>query len=77
MRTRIEKIGDSLGVLIPKSLLEQSRLADEVEIEAFDCQIIISSVRKSHDGWDAAFQSMAANGDDRLVDAENKQNPSS
>ena len=74
MRTRIVKIGNSLGVRIPKVLLEQSRLAEEVEIEAFDRQIVIRSARDPRDGWDAAFQAMTQNGDDKLLDAEETQN---
>ena len=68
MKTRIVKIGNSLGVRIPKLLLEQSRLPEEVEIEAFDQQIVIRSARQPRDGWDAAFQTMAQNGDDSLLD---------
>ena len=70
MRTRIVKIGNSLGVRIPKVLLEQSRLAEEVEIKAFDRQIVIRDARQPRDDWDAAFQAMADNGDDKLLDAE-------
>ncbi len=70
MRTRIVKIGNSLGVRIPKVLLEQSRLAEEVEIEAFDQRIVIRAVYQPRENWDAAFQAMAQNGDDVLLDAE-------
>lgn len=70
MRTRIVKIGNSLGVRIPKVLLEQSRLAEEVEIEAFDRQIVIRAAREPREDWDAAFQAMARNSDDKLLDAE-------
>jgi antitoxin MazE len=70
MKTRIVKIGNSLGVRIPKLLLEQSQLAEEVEIEAVDRQIIIRSARQPRDGWDTAFQTMAQNGDDALLDNE-------
>lgn len=70
MRTRIVKIGNSLGVRIPKVLLEQSRLAEEVELEASDRQIVIRAARKPRDDWDAAFQAMRENGDDKLLDAE-------
>jgi len=70
MRTRIVKIGNSLGVRIPKVLLEQSRLAEDVEIEAFDRQIVIRAARQPREDWDIAFQAMAQNGDDKLLDAE-------
>jgi antitoxin MazE len=69
MKTRIVKIGNSLGVRIPKVLLEQSRLTEEVEIEAFDRQIVIRAAKQPRDDWDAAFQAMAQNGDDELLDA--------
>ncbi len=74
MRTRIVKIGNSLGVRIPKVLLEQSRLAEEVEIEAFDRQIVIRAAREPRDDWDVAFQAMAQNGDDKLLDADETNN---
>ena len=77
MKTRIVKIGNSLGVRIPKVLLEQSQLKEEVEIEAFDRQIVIRAVREPRDDWDAAFQAMAQNGDDKLLDGEETQNLSS
>jgi len=77
MRTRIVKIGNSLGVRIPKVLLEQSRLAEEVEIEAFDQQIVIRAAKQPRDDWDAAFQAMAQNSDDKLLDAEETNSLSS
>lgn len=77
MRTRIIKIGNSLGVRIPKVLLEQSRLAEEVEIEAFDRQIVIRAAQNPRDDWDRAFQAMANNGDDKLLDADETNNLSS
>ena len=77
MKTRIVKIGNSLGVRIPKVLLEQSRLAEEVEIEAFDRQIVIRAARQPRDGWDVAFQTMTQNSDDTLLDADETNNLSS
>lgn len=74
MKTRIVKIGNSLGVRIPKVLLEQSRLVEEVEIEALDRQIIIRAAREPRDDWDAAFQAMRENGDDALLDADEANN---
>lgn len=70
MKTRIVKIGNSLGIRIPKPLLEQSQLADEVEIEANFGEIIIRSVRKTREGWAESFEAMAQNEDDVLIDGE-------
>ncbi|HEX8150074.1 MAG TPA: AbrB/MazE/SpoVT family DNA-binding domain-containing protein [Pyrinomonadaceae bacterium] len=68
MRTRIVKIGNSQGVRIPKLLLERSNLAEEVELEAEDGRIIISSTRQPRHGWEHAFRAMAERGDDSLLD---------
>ena len=68
MKTRIVKIGNSLGVRIPKTLLEQSQLADEVEIEANFGEIVIRAVRKTREGWAESFKMMAQNNDDELID---------
>lgn len=70
MKTRIVKIGNSLGVRIPKPLLEQSQLADEVELEASFGEIVIRSVRKAREGWAESFKAMAQNEDDVLIEGE-------
>lgn len=68
MRTRIIKIGNSQGIRIPKLFLEQTRLAEEVEIEAVDNQIVIRPITYTREGWDEAFKKMANQGDDQLLD---------
>jgi antitoxin MazE len=68
MRARIVRIGNSQGVRLPKTLLERSGLGDEVEIEAEEQRIVIRPARRARDGWDAAFQAMAAAGEDELLD---------
>ena len=70
MKTRIVKIGNSLGVRIPKLLLEQSQLAEEVEIQASIGEIIIRSAHKPRNGWADSFKAMAENKDDALIDGE-------
>ena len=68
MKTRIVKIGNSQGIRIPKLLLERSNLAEEVELEAEDHQIIIRSTKQPRHDWESAFRSMAERGDDALPD---------
>lgn len=68
MKTRIVQIGNSHGIRIPKILLEQSGLLDEVELEVKDRQIIIRTVHKPRAGWDSRFRDMAENSDDELLD---------
>lgn len=70
MKTRIIKIGNSQGVRIPKTLLEQTRLGEEVELEAQDDQIIIRPATYPRQGWEEAFREMAERGDDNLLDPD-------
>ena len=70
MRTRIIKIGNSQGVRIPKLFLEQSRLREEVEMEAQEDQIILRAVLRPRQGWEEAFRAMAQQGDDQLFDGD-------
>ena len=70
MRTRIIKIGNSQGIRIPKLFLEQSRLQDEVEMEAQGNQIVLRSATVPRQGWGEAFQEMVAEGDDQLLDGD-------
>ncbi len=69
MKARIVRIGNSQGVRIPKPLLEQAGLGDEVTIEAEGNRLVIRAARAPRDGWAEAFAAMAAAGDDRLLDA--------
>lgn len=70
LKTRIIKIGNSQGIRIPKLLLHQVGLFDEVEVEAQSGQLIIRPSTVSRHGWDEQFQMMTIDGDDRLLDAE-------
>jgi antitoxin MazE len=68
MKTRIVRIGNSRGVRLPKPLLEQTGLPDEVEVEAQGNQLIIRPLRAPRAGWAEAFAAMGEAGDDRLLD---------
>ena len=68
MRTRLIRIGSSRGIRIPKGLLEQTGLHDEVEIGVLGDSLIIRPARKARAGWAAVFQEMARRGNDALID---------
>ncbi len=68
VKTRIVKIGNSQGIRIPKLLLEQSNLGEEVELALEQDQIIVRASRPVRYEWDAAFRSMSERGDDALLD---------
>jgi antitoxin MazE len=66
MRTRIVKIGNSRGIRLPKPLLEQAGLGDEVELTAEAGQIVIAAPRVARAGWADAARRLAAAGEDHL-----------
>ena len=72
MRTRVIKIGNSQGLRIPKPILEQTGIMDDVEIEIEKNQIIIRPVKNVREGWDDAFKVMGQKDDDEsIIDDEN------
>ena len=77
MNTKIVKIGNSQGIRIPKILLEQTGLENEVELIVENDQLIIRSKKRVREGWEPAFRAMAENEDDTLVIADNESELSS
>lgn len=68
MKTKIIKIGNSQGILLPKSFIKGSELGQELELVVEKNQLIISPIKKAREGWDELFQKMNAAGDDKLLD---------
>ena len=68
MKGRIVRVGNSRGIRIPKPLLDQSGLADEVVLHAEPGRIVIESAARPRAGWAEAARAMAARGDDALLD---------
>lgn len=67
VRTKVVKIGNSRGIRIPRTMLEQAGLVDDVELIVKDNELIIHSVRKPRQGWEPIFAAMAEHGDDQLL----------
>jgi antitoxin MazE len=70
MRARIVKIGNSQGIRIPKPLLEQLKIKEDVDIEVENNRITIRPVSNPRVGWDDAFRKMAENSGDVLINGE-------
>ncbi len=66
--TRIVKIGNSQGIRIPRLLLDQVQFGQEVELVVQERQIVIREAKPARAGWAEAFQKMAKQGDDLLLD---------
>jgi antitoxin MazE len=67
-KTRIVRIGNSRGIRIPKTLLDEADLPEEVELHAEPGRLIVQAVRRPRSGWSAAARRMRARDDDRLLD---------
>ena len=68
MKARIVRVGNSRGVRLPKALLDQAGLADEVELVAEPGRIVIEAAARPRAGWAEAAREMAERGDDTLLD---------
>jgi antitoxin MazE len=67
MKTRLVRIGNSRGVRIPKPLIEEAGLAEEVELRVRDGAIVIASAVGVRAGWAEAAQELHEQGEDQLV----------
>jgi len=70
VKSRIVRMGNSKGVRIPKPILEQLALGDEVELLVRGDQLVIRPGKRPRSGWEEQFQRMAERGEDRLLDEE-------
>ena len=68
VKTRVVRIGNSQGVRIPKLLLDQIDLGEDVELVLQENQIVIRSALPARHGWEEVFRRMAEKGDDALLD---------
>jgi antitoxin MazE len=68
IKTQIVKIGNSRGIRIPKVLIDQVGLENQVEIAIEGAQLVIRSASRPRAGWEEQFRAMATNRDDRLLD---------
>ena len=67
-KTRIVKIGNSRGIRVPKILLEQAQLPDEVELHAEPGRLVVQATRRPRAGWAQAARTMRDRAHDGLLD---------
>jgi len=73
MKEKVIKIGNSKGIRIPKPMLQECGLDEEVELVVKEDKIIIYPINKVRGGWEEAYKNMADIGDDDLIDQANIQ----
>ncbi len=69
MKARLVKIGNSRGIRIPKPLIEEVGLSDEVELRVQQGAILILPTRDRRSGWAEAAEALSARGETGLLDA--------
>jgi len=67
-KTRIVRIGNSRGIRVPRALLEQAQLPEEVELQAQPGRIIVRAAKRPRAGWAEAARVMRQLGHDELLD---------
>lgn len=57
MIQQIRKIGNSSGIIIPKSMLDNCNISDTVELEVVRDMIVIKPIKKTRrENWDLLFK---------------------
>jgi len=70
VRARIVRIGNSRGIRIPRALIDEARLGETVELSVVEGALVVRSAARARQGWGAAFEQIAAAGEDALLDTE-------
>jgi antitoxin MazE len=68
MKTRLIRIGNSRGIRLPKPLLIQAGLSEEVDLQILDGSIVISRSEPPRTGWAEAAKVLNQKGQDKLLD---------
>ncbi|ADK79838.1 AbrB/MazE/SpoVT family DNA-binding domain-containing protein [Sediminispirochaeta smaragdinae] len=68
MLVSVVPIGNSKGIRIPKSILQQLHIEEKVELEVHNKELLIRPIqRKPREGWSEKFMEMNNEGDDTLL----------
>jgi antitoxin MazE len=68
VKAHIVRIGNSKGIRLPKVLLQEAQLEDEVELQAEPGRILICKTARPRTSWAEAARRMRARGEDRHLD---------
>jgi antitoxin MazE len=74
MKVKLVSIGNSKGVRIPASVIKECGLGNELEMRVENGVVVLAPARAVREGWGAAFEKMAAAGDDAPVIPDTVQN---
>ncbi len=69
MKARLIRIGNSRGVRLPKPVIEEAGLQEDVELQVRGNTVVIGPRRQPRVGWAEAAKQMHEAGHDTLLDA--------
>jgi antitoxin MazE len=67
----VVRIGNSRGIRLPKVILEQCRITDQVEVDVNNDNITLRPHRQPRQGWAEQMKKMHERGDDELLIPDN------
>lgn len=56
MRIKLVKIGNSIGVRLPKGIIQACGLENEAELNVVDGQVVLSPTEGIRSSWQQAFE---------------------
>ena len=68
MKTRLVRIGNSRGLRLPKPLIEEAGLKEEVEVTLRDGAIVITSAEHPRAGWEVAVDLLLERREDYVIE---------
>jgi len=68
VRSKIVAVGNSRGVRIPRALLGDARIGDEIELIADGDELLVRRLARPRQGWASEFAAMHDAADDRMLD---------
>jgi antitoxin MazE len=72
MKAQLIRIGNSRGVRLPKAVIEQAGLTEEVDLEVRGSTVVIAATGRVRAGWADAARALAATGGGGLLDPETR-----
>jgi len=69
VQTKIEKIGDGFGLLLPQELLAACGFGEEVNVTVRDKTLVVAAKEPAHTDWDEAIRGIPQEAIDRDFEA--------
>jgi len=74
MLVSVVPIGNSRGIRLPKAIIEQLQIKDQLELEVEDKQLVLKPInKKPRSGWEEALKEMNFDEEDTLIISEDIQ----